>query len=170
MITSRRGFLRAGALALVSAGIALKGYGPTLAQEGKVGQAEPKVGRAEAKVGRVKPPRVPLQDVEYNTNYNLTMPAFSQNLNTMFRVPEAMLNLLLIRVTDNSVSCEKSPATCGRESFSLLFRASTRTRPIKQRTYLFEHDQMGSFKMFIVPVGRVGKMVYYEAVFNRIVI
>jgi hypothetical protein len=54
------------------------------------------------------------------------------------------------------------------ESFSLLFRGPA--QPLfPQGTYSFEHDQLGSFSMFIVPIGRESDAVVYQAVFNRLV-
>ena len=58
-------------------------------------------------------------------------------------------------------------ATGHRKSFSLLFRGSAEA-PLEQDTYSFEHERLGQFQMFIVPVGRPhGSGCYYEAVFNH---
>ena len=56
----------------------------------------------------------------------------------------------------------------GGETFSLLFRGDP-TRPLQQDTYRFEHTRIGSFEMFIVPIGCEDRShCYYEAVFNRL--
>ena len=53
------------------------------------------------------------------------------------------------------------------EKFTLLFTGQIRER-LEQGTYLFEHNSLGRFEMFIVPVGRDdSSWMYYEAVFNR---
>lgn len=52
------------------------------------------------------------------------------------------------------------------EIFSLMFLGDP-ARQLEQNTYSFEHDKLGQFEMFIVPVGRAdGSSCYYEAVFN----
>jgi hypothetical protein len=53
------------------------------------------------------------------------------------------------------------------ERFSLLFRGNADSL-LGQDTYIFEHACLGRFEMFIVPVGRRGKVhCHYEAVFCR---
>jgi hypothetical protein len=56
----------------------------------------------------------------------------------------------------------------GHEVFSLLFRGPGKPL-LAQRLYPFEHDAIGMFDLFIVPVGRDERGIYYEAVFNRLV-
>jgi len=52
------------------------------------------------------------------------------------------------------------------ECFLLRFRGSAR-RPLEQGTYTLRHFRLGSFSMFLVPLGvRRGSRVY-EAVINR---
>lgn len=52
------------------------------------------------------------------------------------------------------------------EQFSLLFRGPG-GRPLPQRIYGLRHAVLGTFSIFIVPVGRDAQGVLYEAVFNR---
>ena len=53
------------------------------------------------------------------------------------------------------------------EKFSLLFSGPA-GEPLSQDTHNFEHQRIGRFQMFIVPVGpREPGHRYYEAVFNR---
>ena len=53
------------------------------------------------------------------------------------------------------------------EKFALLFRGPLAS-PLAQNTYSFEHQRIGSFAMFIVPIGCVDQSrCYYEAIFNR---
>jgi hypothetical protein len=54
------------------------------------------------------------------------------------------------------------------ESFSLLFRGDNR-QVHPQRTYLVEHEALGSFDLFLTPVARNSQGTLYEAVFNRLV-
>jgi hypothetical protein len=57
----------------------------------------------------------------------------------------------------------------GGESFSIIFRGPIEL-PLAQATYGFEHEQIGAFPLFIVPIGldpgKDGRL--YQAVFNRL--
>ncbi len=53
------------------------------------------------------------------------------------------------------------------ESFSLLFRGH-RTTGVDAGSYRLEHPRMGSFELFLSPVGRGVKGLNLEAVINRI--
>ena len=53
------------------------------------------------------------------------------------------------------------------ESFSLYFDGPG-GRPLTQRTYPFEHERIGRFDLFIVPVGNERGRLQYQAVFNRL--
>ncbi len=92
----------------------------------------------------------------------LTLPAFQAALNTPFRVglpTEAEVDLTL-------VEARTARSTSGGESFSLLFRGPVDPF-LPQRMYAFSHEALGSFDLFIVPVGRDPEGFQYEAVFNR---
>lgn len=52
-----------------------------------------------------------------------------------------------------------------REQFSLVFRAPNGTT-LPQGIYRVEHDEMGSFGLFLVPLGPDGEGMRYEAVFT----
>ena len=52
-----------------------------------------------------------------------------------------------------------------RAPFALVFRGPL--EPIlPQRIYRFEHDSLGAFDVFIVPIGRDESGMHYEAVFG----
>ena len=53
------------------------------------------------------------------------------------------------------------------DSFSLLFRTG-RTQDVESRIYRLEHPALGSFELFLSPVGRGVKGLDLEAVINRI--
>lgn len=53
------------------------------------------------------------------------------------------------------------------ENFCLLFDGSAE-HPLPQRTHQFEHQQIGRFDLFIVPVGNEHGRRQYQAVFNRL--
>lgn len=51
------------------------------------------------------------------------------------------------------------------ESFRLAFESARKTR-LAQGIYHFEHENLGRFSLFLVPIG--GSGVHYEAIINRI--
>jgi len=79
------------------------------------------------------------------------------------RGEEAPLRAELLHVTDwtRSVHGEGQGG-----SFSLLFRLP-QTPLLPQAMYTFQHEEIGTFPLFIVPVGRDAEGLQYEAVFNR---
>jgi hypothetical protein len=85
---------------------------------------------------------------------------FAGHLNSTFRFHHqpAATELELVDVADGSAQ--------GHVNFSLLFRGP-RQPLLPQRIYPVEHDRLGRFDLFIVPVKRDAQGLYYEAVFNR---
>jgi len=95
---------------------------------------------------------------------SLTRIFFTQALNTNFLLhTEAgeIVELELIEVKDG-ISTPK------QEQFSIMFRGPSGFI-LPQQTYSLEHDPIGAFDLFIVPVGRDPAGTYYEAVFNRFI-
>jgi hypothetical protein len=93
----------------------------------------------------------------------LTAATFSETLNTTFRLnlPETdVLELELIKVEDVG-------STAKQERFSVLFRGPLE-RGVRQGSFSFEHETLGNFDLFIVPIGREDDGIVYEAAFNRI--
>ena len=95
---------------------------------------------------------------------SLTLSAFQAALNTRFRVQldgGDTGELLLVE------ACATRPGTDaqGARHFALLFRGA-RAPLLPQRLYRFEHDTMGAFDLFIVPVAQSQEHYEYEAVFN----
>lgn len=52
-----------------------------------------------------------------------------------------------------------------RTPFSLVFRGPLRP-VLPQRIYRIEHEAMGNFELFLVPIGPDGEGMRYEAVFT----
>ena len=52
--------------------------------------------------------------------------------------------------------------------FSISFEG-TRETPLSQGCYSLQHDALGVFDLFLVPIGREDDRVIYEAVFNRLI-
>lgn len=95
---------------------------------------------------------------------NLKLENFSPHLNSKFlvkREPEGVeaVELELVEAVDLG-------STPRQEQFSILFQGPG-SQQLEQAIYRFEHQEMGAFDIFIVPVKRVQDVIQYEAVFNR---
>ena len=93
----------------------------------------------------------------------VTRETFAEHLNTRFRTTSqagAPLEVELIEV-------KAGRSTPRQDQFSLLFRGPQDV-PLQQGMFRFEHDQMGAFDLFLVPVRTDEHGFYYEAVFNRL--
>lgn len=103
---------------------------------------------------------------------SIHMGMFIRQVNTTFTVigsEGAMIDLMLTKVQTPQPSKTSSlrRADSGNEKFSLTFRGSL-DQPLDQNTYLFTHNAIGCFSIFIVPiVVNDQEYCYYEAVFNR---
>lgn len=103
---------------------------------------------------------------------SLSMGVFVRQVNTMFTAignDGAMIQLELTKVQTPQPSKASSirRADAGNEKFSLTFRGSL-DQPLEQNTYMFAHNAIGCFSIFIVPiVVNDQEYCYYEAVFNR---
>ena len=93
----------------------------------------------------------------------LTAETLLEQLNTTFRIRLAdsnQINVELIEVTPVRLRPKQ-------EEFAILFRGPLDAR-LEQGMYLVEHDTIGSFDLFLVPVGMSDQGMEYEAVFNRL--
>ncbi|HVF57342.1 MAG TPA: hypothetical protein VM934_14405 [Pyrinomonadaceae bacterium] len=93
---------------------------------------------------------------------------FAPHLKTEFRVrvgDSETLPLTLVEVSDLERTPGKEPRR-GKKGFSLVFTGA-RTFFLPQQMYILEHDVMGRFDLFLVPVHpEDGEHFYYEAIFN----
>jgi hypothetical protein len=95
----------------------------------------------------------------------LTLPRFQAALQTRFRIQsQADPHIELVLVEARALG--SAPGSDDGGSFSILFHGPARPL-LPQRTYPFAHDALGTFDLFIVPVGRDRDGYLYEAVFNR---
>jgi uncharacterized protein DUF6916 len=94
---------------------------------------------------------------------DITKPALIENLNTKFRMQldSGAVELELISVTDLSSSARN-------EQFSAVFRGPV-DGPLYQTIFNLEHETLGSFALFLVPIGKDQNGIEYEAVFNRFI-
>ena len=106
-------------------------------------------------------PHVPLDQ--------LTFAAFQALLNTRFRVspgPAISVELELVEATATTDAGRRGSAASGYEYFSLVFSGPA-SQPLAQRMYSFEHEKVGTFDLFIVPIAAEQGRIRYQAVFNR---
>lgn len=95
---------------------------------------------------------------------NLTEKEFTRHLNTKFHIDldgSGDLDLELVEVAGH----KGQPEHPGMERFSAFFQGPMQPR-LPQKMYLFKHETMGEFEMFIVPVAGKEQGILYEAVFN----
>ena len=93
---------------------------------------------------------------------NLNSQVFSEHLQTTFRVcvPDAVpLALELFEVSEK----DQSPQV---EQFSLIFHGPLKPH-FPQGTYAVEHEKMGKFDLFLVPLGLGSSGMRYQAIFCR---
>ena len=85
----------------------------------------------------------------------LTEEEFSQHVHTKFRVkvdaPQPV-ELYLVEVKGYEKKSEPG-SQGGMERFSVFFSGPS-DRYFPQNTYSLEHDRMGAFDIFLVPIGR----------------
>ena len=94
----------------------------------------------------------------------LTHEAFANCLNTTFLIrldDSTTIEALLIDVSEHLLSPKQ-------ERFAIVFRGPNEV-PLGQGTRRFEHEQMGEFDLFLVPISRDEQGIRYEACFNRLV-
>lgn len=96
---------------------------------------------------------------------SLTQKEFFQHLNTKFRVTldtPHQIELELVEVKGYPI---KAGEQSGMERFSVFFTGPADLR-LSQRVYSLEHDAMGKFDIFLVPIAHDDQGFRYEAVFN----
>ena len=95
---------------------------------------------------------------------SLTHEAFTQHLGTKFQVrieADKTVELTLIEASE----LRMFP---GQENFSISFRGPGEVF-LGQGTFAIEHEDMGRFYIFLVPIRQDEQGYYYEAVFNRLI-
>ena len=93
-----------------------------------------------------------------------SLPRFAENLEGRFRVEagrETIVELTLIEVT--ALPSRGNPMR--PQPFSIVFRGPF-DRQLPQRSYVFEHEKLGVFELFIVPIAPDEYGPRYEAIFN----
>ncbi len=103
----------------------------------------------------------------------LKLETFSPLVNTKFRllldetrvVEMELTEAVSIRGPHNSVPNKNGMV---QDVFSLVFHGPE-DRLLPQRSYTFEHDKIGRFDLFVVPVEKAPGAIRYQVIFNRLV-
>ena len=93
---------------------------------------------------------------------NSTIETFSEHLNSKFQThygDSHKVELELLSVNDVG-------STPRQIQFSLVFLAPE-TAPLWQGIYTIDHPKLGTFNLFLVPIGKDKQGVQYEAIINR---
>ena len=93
----------------------------------------------------------------------LTEAEFSKHVNTKFRV--AAEQPIELELTEVKGYLGKAHEQQGMERFSAFFRGP-REPLLRQSVYTLEHESMGAFELFLVPIAQDERGSRYEAVFN----
>lgn len=93
----------------------------------------------------------------------LTEAEFSKHVNTKFRVTGE--NPIELELTEVKGYLSQANEQSGMERFSAFFNGP-RQPFLRQRVYALEHDRMGAFELFLVPIAEDENGFRYEAVFN----
>ena len=91
---------------------------------------------------------------------------FSALIGTTFRVHLDGTGPVELKLNEVSVARPADSAS-PQEIFSLIFLGPEKFY-LPQKIYAFEHDELGQFDLFIVPVGKKPGSIEYQAVFNRL--
>jgi hypothetical protein len=95
----------------------------------------------------------------------LTENEFSKHVNTKFRVDLDSENSVELELTEVKTYVSKHQEQSGMERFSLYFQGPPAPH-LPQMVYPFQHAEMDSFEMFLVPIGKNDGGFRYESVFN----
>lgn len=163
MLTSRRKFLKSGAMASVAAGFILNRAKLAFGQKNADASGKSPQGRQtnfeipyEAKTERA---------------FYFTRSTFEPYMQTEFRAtvgPYKVVRLKLVKVEDRTPRPAKgSTQKISGECFALLFEASGELSTLQQ-TYVLEHDALGKFPLFLTPASDEEKReIFYEAIINH---
>ncbi|MCW5958518.1 MAG: hypothetical protein KIS76_00030 [Pyrinomonadaceae bacterium] len=84
---------------------------------------------------------------------------FAAQVNSMFRVNQ--------NVDAKLVEVSEAKKTSNQERFSMFFLFPHDFPPV-QNNYIFDHPELGSRELFVVPVEDASDGIVFEAVFNRL--
>src|ERR1051326_977372 len=103
---------------------------------------------------------------------NVSVATLAAQLNTHFVARDktglgTLVKLTAIELAGNGAAATAPGTGEEYQRFSVVFTGDI-SQPLRQDTYVFEAANIGSFHIFIVPVGRPDRSgCFHEAVFNR---
>jgi hypothetical protein len=105
---------------------------------------------------------------------DMSCETFAGQLNTTFWIHAAPARSIQVKLVEARPRQDRPlkpgqrpPGDAGNEKFSLFF-SGHRSELLPQNTYTFEHEALGRFDLFIVPVGTRNPLkITYQMVFNR---
>ncbi len=95
----------------------------------------------------------------------LTREDFAKHLNQHFRLRSDSGELKLELIEATAIGTSGKPPDGTRAPFSVVFRGP-KEAPLAQMIYHVEHQAMGKFGLFMVPIGPDDQGMLYEVVFN----
>jgi len=98
----------------------------------------------------------------------LTRSVFSDVIGSAFkfRLEDGQsMDVNLVEATDLKRHAPNEPGLASRNPFSVVFRGPADT-VLQQMTYRVEHEKIGKFDVFIVPIGPDDEGMRYEAIFS----
>ncbi len=99
---------------------------------------------------------------------SFTVGTFSGHLGSNFRIyPDTLepLEVELISAIELGGGTGDEEPTGRRQPFSIVFRGP-KDILLPQRIYRIEHDRIGGFELFLVPIGPDEQGLLYEAIFT----
>lgn len=93
----------------------------------------------------------------------LTVDMFNDKIGQGFIIEEAASPAIALTLTE--VKALRNFANAARKPFSLLFTTEG-ADVLPQRLYALRHAALGLQSIFLVPIGKEGDQVTYQAVFN----
>jgi hypothetical protein len=97
----------------------------------------------------------------------LTRSVLSGQLRTPFTVEGQRKGMALSLIDVADLPSAVSAGTVGSDLSFAATWSGPASAPLPQQTYRLSHPQLGTFSVFLVPVGRAARVRRYEAVFNR---
>lgn len=157
MSTSRRRFLKSGAMATLFAGV-------------YCGSPKLVFGQQKNNQANTRNFEVPYE-AKTDPVFYFTKSTFDPHLKTDFRVQAGTITttLTLVEVLNCAAPKTKAAHKTSGECFSLLFKADRELSSV-QTIYKLEHAALGKFSLFVERVAKQDDAdnIYYEAIINRI--
>ena len=94
-----------------------------------------------------------------------TISTFSNRLNEPFQLFDSSGAPLVLTLTQVDSLSEQRGLPVKRSPFSLIFTGPPQP-VLPQKTYRVDHSSIGTFEIFIVPIGPSAQGMQYEAIFS----